>query len=145
MSTIDAIAVLNRLLVIEYRSLPMYLMDATPWSPSGDERAASLRHIAADQKAAVERLARLILERGGAIETGEYPMDYTDTHFLAVDYLLKEVLGYQQAAVAEIERLVPLLGADRPARELAQEVLGSEKAHRDMLASLVAPPQTVGG
>ena len=35
----DSIPLLNHLLVVHYRSLTMYLMNAAPWTHRGDERA----------------------------------------------------------------------------------------------------------
>jgi bacterioferritin (cytochrome b1) len=138
MSDAQTIQVLNRLLTLEYRSLPMYLCDATPWTNAGDEKAtATLAHIVIDQKAMAARLAEMILDLGGTVETGEYPMEYTDTHFLSLDYLLKEILQYQQIVVREIEFLVDRLSADRRARDLALEVLGSERAHLESLEALI--------
>jgi hypothetical protein len=139
---IDAsIDVLNRLLATLHRSLPMYLSDATPWTPPGDERATqTLARIVEDQRRDINRLAELILQRSGRVETGRWPMEYTDLNFLSLDYLLRELVRYQQQLIAQIERCVALLSSDRHARELAEEVLGSEKAHLEALEELTREP-----
>src|SRR5581483_12036338 len=130
MSDAQNIALLNQLLAIEYRSLPMYLADADPWQHPGDEKAAAiLRHIIIDQKALASRIAEAIMERGGTIDSGEFPMEYTDTHFLSLDFMLREMVRYQRADIARIERLAARIDHDRPARELALETLGAERAH----------------
>ncbi|HJT33336.1 MAG TPA: hypothetical protein VJ783_14935, partial [Pirellulales bacterium] len=127
LQTIDA---LNRLLVIEYRSFPMYLMYASPWTHHGDEKAAeTLQNIVADQQLMSQRIAEMVDRLGGRVETGENSMDFTDTHFLSLDFLLKELHHRQRHDVAEIERLVARLANDREARELAEETLGMERAH----------------
>jgi bacterioferritin (cytochrome b1) len=129
---------LNQLLVIEHRSFPMYLTDASPWTHEGDERASeTLRNIVLDQRATAQRVVELILQLGGRFEVGEYPMEYTDTHFLSLDFLLKELLRYQRRDVSAIERIVVTLGAHREARELAEETLGAERAHLEAIESLV--------
>ncbi len=47
----DSKKALNRLLMIIYRSLPMYLADAVPWMHPGDEKAKHiLNHIVADYR-----------------------------------------------------------------------------------------------
>lgn len=136
--TIDA---LNRLLVIEYRSFPMYLTYASPWTHQGDQKAAeTLQNIAADQQLMSQRIAELVDRSGGRIETGEYPMEFTDTHFLSLDFLLKELHRHQRHDVAEIERLVARLVGDREARELAEETLGMERAHLEAVEALLAQP-----
>ena len=89
----NVIEELNRLLEIEYRSFPMYLADASPWTTQHDESAAgALKNIVADQQAMSQRIGELIINLGGRIEPGEYPMQFTDTHFLSLEYLLKELL-----------------------------------------------------
>lgn len=129
---------LNDLMAIEYRSFPMYLTDACPWTHTGDEQASeTLLNIVADQKAMAQRIAALILDSGGRIETGEYPMEFTDTHFLSLDFLFKELLRYQRQDVAAIERIVRELSNHRAARELAEEALGMERAHLEAIESLV--------
>jgi len=137
----DLILSLNRLLEIEYRSLAMYLGDASPWFSEADAKAIeTLKNIAADQQAMSRRIAELILDLGGRIEPGEYPTQFTDTHFLSLDYLLKELLYYQRQDIADIEQIVASLAGHREARELAKETLGSERAHLEALeASTVQP------
>lgn len=131
------IRLLNRLLGIEYRSLPMYLTYASPWTHEGDEKATeALRHIVADQEAMSQRIAELVQSLGGRPEPGEYPMDFTSMHFLSLDFLLTELVRHQQRSIAAIERVVGQLGDDREARELAEELLGSERAHLEALESL---------
>lgn len=141
MSTERTVRLLNRLLQIEYRSLAMYLLDARPWThPGGEKAEATLRHIIADQRHMAERIARLIGDLGGVIETGEYPMEFTDLNLLSIDYLMKELIRYQQHDLQRIERLTAQLSFDRQAHELAQEVLGMERAHLEALQELVAQP-----
>jgi hypothetical protein len=64
-------------------------------------------------------------------------MEFTDSHFLSMDYLLTEMLRHQRRDVASIQRIAAQL-ADHPrARELAEETLGSERAHLESLEALV--------
>ncbi len=65
-------------------------------------------------------------------------MDFTDMHDLSLDYLVKDVIVWQQRGVNRIEQIVAALENDRVARELAQEVLGAERAHLEALAELIA-------
>ena len=135
----DVTESLNRLLEIEYRSFPMYLGDAAPWSSAADAKAVeALKNIAADQQAMSRRIAELILDLGGRIEPGEYPTEFTDTHFLAIEFLLKELDFYQRQDLADIEQIVAGLAGHREARELAEETLGAERAHLESLEALTA-------
>jgi hypothetical protein len=135
------IEVLNRLLAIQYRSLPMYLTDACPWIHAGDEQAATtLANIVTDQQRMVQRIADLILDRRGAVDPGEFPMEFTDTHMLSLDFLLNELIHYQKQDVAAIEDCVRRLARDPVARALAEEALGSERAHLEALERLAKQP-----
>src|SRR5688572_16303229 len=121
MNSDASIDVLNRLLAILNRSLPMYLNDATPWTHPGDEQAAqTLQRIVEDQRRDLNRLAEFIIERSGRIDPGQWPMEYTDLNFLSLDYLLHELVRHQQQDIAQIERCVSFLSQDRAARELAE-------------------------
>ena len=138
----DLIDSLNRLLEIEYRSFPLYLGDAAPWFSEADVKAVeTLKNIAADQQAMSQRIAELILDLGGRIEPGEYPTQFTDTHFLSIEFLLKELVYYQRQDIADIEQIVASLAGHREARELAEETLGAERAHLEALEALT--PQAV--
>jgi hypothetical protein len=134
-----AIDLLNELLAIEYRSLPMYLTYASPWRHSQDARAGEvMQHIVTDQQHMSARLVEEIQDRGSSPEVGDFPMDFTDMHDLSLDYLVKDVLVWQQRGVDRIEQIAAALEGDRAARELAQEVLGAERAHLEALAELIA-------
>ncbi|HEX3654627.1 MAG TPA: hypothetical protein VHV55_02405 [Pirellulales bacterium] len=136
-TTID---LLNRLLVIEYRSLSMYLLDATPWTHPGDEKAtAALRSIVHTQRSLAQRLATAIMERGGTVETGEYPMDFAELNFLSLDFLLKELLRHGKQRIAQVELIANRM-LDSEGHELALEVLGAEKAHVEMLQEFAGQP-----
>ncbi|HEX4129608.1 MAG TPA: hypothetical protein VHZ24_06165 [Pirellulales bacterium] len=145
MAKVDSIAVLNRLAAIEHRSLAMYLVDACPWRRAGDEKeAVLLENIVTDQRVMVERIAELVLGRGGVLDLGEYPMDFTDTHDLSLDYLMRELLRLQKLMIPRLERLAELLESvphiDRPAHDLALEVLGSERAHLEAIQEICGQP-----
>ncbi len=141
MSRANTIDLLNELLTIEYRSLPTYLADADPWRREGDDRGAStLQDIVSDQLAMSARIVELLQDLDGAPSPGGYPMDFTDTHFLSLDFLLHRLIERQLQDISAIETIVPRFGADRAARELAEETLGAEKAHLEALESLVEQP-----
>ncbi len=56
--------VLNRLLVVLSRSMPMYLSHAAPWvAYNGEETREALESLVADQKRSTERLTQLLQSR----------------------------------------------------------------------------------
>jgi hypothetical protein len=141
MTKATTIRALNDLLALEYRSFPMYLTDAMPWTHPGDERASAvLLSIVTDQRAASQRIAQLVQDRGGTLDTGEYPMEYTDTHDLSLDFLVRELIAFQKWIIGQIELVAARVGDDREAREVVQETLGSEKAHLEALQELTTQP-----
>jgi hypothetical protein len=127
---------LNRLLTILYRSLPMYLTFACPWTHRGDEKAvATLGHIVEDQKQLANRIAERILN-SGPIDMGEYPLDFPDTHDLGLDYLIVKLVNCQKDDVAALEQCVAVLKNDRAAASLAEEALGAARGHLESLEEL---------
>jgi hypothetical protein len=130
---------LNRLLTILYRSLPMYLTYACPWTHRGDDRAlAALKRIVEDQKQMSQRLAEHIMAHYGPVEPDEYPSDYPDTHDLSLDYLIGKLVQCQKNDIAAIERCVTQLHGDREAASLAEESLGAARGHLETLEELAA-------
>ncbi|MBI3465991.1 MAG: hypothetical protein HY000_23500 [Planctomycetes bacterium] len=137
----DSIAILNRLLTLHCRSLPMYLADARPHVGAGEEPARqTLAQIVRDQQALSQRIAALILDRRGMLDTGGFPMEFTDTHMLDLEFLVRELIRHQRQDIAAIERCIAVLGADREARELAEECLGTAKGHLESLEELAKQP-----
>ena len=138
MSDQQTIDVLNRLMAIHYRSLPMYLSHAPPWKTRGDERAAeTLGDVVADQQQMCHRFSAEIQRRGGTIDTGEFPTEYTDMHFLSLDYVLGRLIDAQRQDIAQIESCVAA-APDAEIRALAEESLGMAKGHLDSLEELAA-------
>jgi hypothetical protein len=136
----DSKKALNRLLVIIYRSLPMYLADAVPWMHPGDEKAKHvLNHIVTDYRMYSGRIVDSLLARRERCTFGEYPMTFTDTHDLSLDYLVNELVDYQRQDIAAIEKCVADLNADGNGRALAEEVLGNARGHLESLKELLKP------
>src|SRR5262249_38135778 len=127
-----------------YRSLPMYLADAVPWVHPGDEHAKHvLNHVVADYRMYSGRIVELLSQRRQSFGFGEYPMVYTDTHDLSLDYLLNELVDYQKQDIQAIERCVTELSADGAGRNLAEEILGNAKGHLESLEELRKQPSGV--
>jgi hypothetical protein len=139
MSVIETINVLNRLLAIEYRSLPNYLQHKGSWAQASDARAKDVFHDIVHSQAEIsERIAQEVTERGGTPEPGGFPMEYTDLHFLSVDYLVTQLVDSQKKAIAAIQQCRDASGLDVAARAMVEEALGAEKAHLEALEELVS-------
>jgi hypothetical protein len=132
-----AYQVLNRLLTTLYRSLPIYLTYAVPWTHRGEEQAlATLRNVANQQKEMASRIGRYLLEHHGPLEMGEYAIDFLDLHDLSLDFLITRLVEAQKHDVATIQRCVEQLKPDRQASALAEEALGEARAQLEILEEL---------
>jgi hypothetical protein len=135
----DPAAVLNRLLRLLCRSLPMYLHDARPWSGvEGDPALAALDNLVADQQRFACRTAQAILDHGGQPEPGVFPMDFTSMNDDGVDYLLQRVIERQRRDLPQIQRCAAELAEFPPLCALAEESLGNAQAHLDILERTAA-------
>jgi hypothetical protein len=134
-------AKLNDLLVDLGRSLLQYADESWPWATTAEATAErEVRALAARQRENVSQLADLLADRGWPIDFGGYPTDYTDLHFLSLDYLVGELVRHQKQDIATLEQCIVRLEHDPAGRSLTQEVLGSERAHLEMLEELANQP-----
>jgi hypothetical protein len=134
-----AYAVLNRLLTIVHRSLPIYLADASPWTHEGDEKAVkALQLIVEQQHELANRIANYIIDHFGPANPGEYPADFPDTHDLSLDYLMGKLVQCQKADVDAAQACVNELHSERQAHALAEEALGAARGHLETLEELAA-------
>jgi hypothetical protein len=143
MTSTDTIDLLNRILVLHARSLPMYLGYAKPdqiWKKP--KAAAVLNHIVEDHMRTVDRLATLILDSHSTVDHGEFPMSFTGLHDLSVEYLFKLLIDRQKRFIAVVEKLAGQLTLAPYAQAAAREAVGEAKAHLENLEELAAEPAT---
>jgi len=81
----NSLDVLGRLLTLHAQSLPMYLADARPWARASEEDAVqALELVVADQRRTIERIKNQIMDAGGVISHGAFPMQFTGLHDVAL-------------------------------------------------------------
>jgi len=137
MSQLSLTATLNQLLAIIGRSFLQYARYSRPYVPPGREGALeTLESIAADQTILAERISQMIVDAGDSPRAGEFPMEYTNTGDLYVDYVVGLCIDYQRQDIAAIEVLVESLQLYPAAKSLAEEALGMAKGHLDLLKEL---------
>jgi hypothetical protein len=130
----DTNAVLNRLLILHYRSLPTYLSYTSPWCREGNnEVKEALDLIAADHRALVDRLGEMIMDGGGSIRWGEFPLRYTALHDLSLDFLLTRLIEHQKQLVVDLGECADQLLTAPLAQAVALEALGAAKGHLQTL------------
>ena len=136
-TNVESIAALNRVLATALRSFPQYLRWSRPWVPPGHERVLeALERIVSEQDALAERVYDAIDALGGLPDTGEFPMEFTDTHDLSIDYMLREAVGYGQQDVAALEEAAKLTNLAPQAEALVAEACNIAKRHLATLAGL---------
>jgi hypothetical protein len=141
MPSTDTIDTLNRVLAILERSFPQYLQWAKPYMPPGQEDVAeALADIVAGQRALADRVIEMIAESGALPDTGKFPIEFTDTHDLSIDYLIEEAIGYQKQDIADLADCVEELNLSPAAQSLAAEALGMTKGNLESLEELHVSP-----
>ena len=139
MSPPSTIEILNRLLVLHVRSLPMYLNYAPPYQLGRMPQAkAVLDQIVEDQQRTIDRLGTLILDHNGTVDNGEFPMSFTSLHDLSLPYLLTLLIERQEKTIAACENLADKLNTAPYAQAAAREAVGQAKGHLENLRELQA-------
>src|SRR5262245_37981340 len=139
----DTIEILDRVLVILRRSFPQYLKFARPFIPPGRENVMeTIDEIVKGQDVLAARVAEFIFESGALPDYGKFPIEFTDTHDLEIDFLIEEAIGYEKQDVADLAQCVEELRLSPAAQSLAAEALGMAKGHLESLEELPVDPTT---
>ena len=128
---------LNRLSVAHSRSLTVYLQYAPPWLEKGHEEVTTvLEQIVRDQEATVDRIGTMIQSAGEDVDPGKFPISFTGLHDLSIEYLVSLMIEGQREIISISEQAVSELAADAMAQAVAQESVGTAKAHLDSLLEI---------
>jgi hypothetical protein len=137
----DTIEILNRVLVLLQKSFPQYLQYARPYIPPGREAVSkTIDDIVTCQNRLAESIAQFVFESGGLPDPGRFPIEFTDTHDLAIDFLIREAIGYQKEDIAKLQECVERLRLAPAAQSLASEAFGMAKGHLESLEELPVSP-----
>ena len=135
---------LNRILIRVYRSLLQYVAECWPWADaqiSSEQR--TVEQMMREQQIHVGRLVELLSVRGWPIDFGSYPTEFTDLHYIGLEYLLNEIIADETALVAELDRARSEAADDPAAAALLAELAVSERGRltklRELAAALPAP------
>lgn len=134
--------ILNRLLVLHERSLPVYLSFAAPEHIEKSPAIGQVfRQMAADHMRTVDRLGTLVLENHGTVDHGEFPMSFTSLHDLSANYLLKLMIERQHKLISALGKLADMLATAPYAQAAAREALGEAKGHLENLEEAAVSPR----
>jgi len=142
MTAMDTNAVLNRLLVLHHRSLPMYVSQATPWVGPGHEAAwEAVQSVARDHQVTADRFGAMVLTSDGVPTYGEFPIRYTALNDLALDFLLVRIIEYERQLIRRISECADLVRMSPAVQACVLESLGEAKAHLQLLEEVASQPQ----
>lgn len=132
MSSLEVIAILNRAFIRVYRSFGQYLRDAVVVFDIGEQ--ATFRDLIERQRHDANRLGTYIADQRGSVDTGGYPMDFGDLHFLNASRIVADWQLCQEQLVRELAADRAELGnsAD-PGVAMLDEIIAHE---RETLAKL---------
>ncbi len=146
MNATDTNAILNRLLILHNRSLPVYLSYAIPWMERSNDLARETLDLIVDgHRSMVEHIGKMILDAGGSVATGEFPLRYASYHDLSFEFLRKQMIEYEEQMIATISRYVEQLRLAPTAQAVALEAMGEAKAHLQSLRELAEHPAEAAG
>jgi len=137
-ATID---LLNQVLELLERSFPQYLLYARPYVPAGKEQIMrTIEGIATGQMELAQRVSQHIFESGGLPDHGDFPIEFTDTHDLSIDFLVDEAIDCLKSDIADLDHYIDALRLAPVAQSLAMEARGQTKAHLEQLEKLKVDP-----
>lgn len=131
---IEAVEVLGQIVRLMGRSLASYLIHARPIDAAAHPEGMQVwSDIARDQEELIERIAAEMMHRDAPVDRGQFPMHYTSLNDLSFRYLHQRMVESQKRLIIGLETAVEWLRNDIRARALAEEALGTAKAHLDSL------------
>ncbi len=130
---------LNEVLIHILRGLLQYSAECWPWSRADEEQERNaIQRMVAEQQAEVQQLCDLLNEREYPIDFGTYPTQYTDLHYVSLDYLLDNLVNEQAQLVQDVQQAVTDCSGDPQAVELLQLIQPRVKTHLEQLKELAA-------
>jgi hypothetical protein len=128
---------LNDLLIDVGRSLLQYTSEAWPWASTEHEQMRdAVERMAGEQREIITALAELLADRGHAIDFGTYPTEYTSLHYVAIDFLLSQLVANQRSVLAACEAVARAAAEDDQAGALLQDIVLSERRHLEELQTI---------
>jgi len=130
---------LNEILIRMLRGLLQYTGECWPWSSEeqGGERQV-IDRLVAEQREDVQEIVDLLNERDAQIDFGTYPTEYTDLHYVSLDYLLDTLIAEQEELVTDLKAAIASCGDDPEGQELLSSILPQTEAQLESLKKLAA-------
>lgn len=133
-------AVLNRVVVRVYRSLMQYALECWPWTNAAETPGAepaeekAVKQMATRQQKFVAQIVDVLTGRGEIVDLGNFP-DFSEMHYVSLDYLLGKLVDDEQKLISELEAAQKGLQVDA-ALWLITEILAAEKENLHRLRGM---------
>jgi hypothetical protein len=80
----------------------------------------------------------LIQDRKLFVDYGDFPITFTGSHDLSLNFLVRRLVQWQKDTVVAVQQCYDALADDPIAQGLADECLGAAKGHLESLEELVS-------
>ena len=138
-----SVEVLNRMFGLLDCSLARYMSHARPWVRQRYMLLdAVVRRISYEHEKYARRLAQLIHDRRGTVNSSVFPMGFTAYNDLSLEYLAPRLLEHQRALIVTAEDSVRDLGHDPEARQVVSNIVSSLQRFGELLQELLVPHRT---
>lgn len=131
---------LNRLLINISRSLLQYIGECWPWTEvDADNERLVITKAVDRQRGSVRRLAGLLEDRHWPIDVGSYPTDFTDLHYVALDFLLSQLKSDEESLIGDLKLTAERLAknGDGEGQAVISEVLAIEQQNLTDMQELI--------
>lgn len=131
MSTADT----SQLIVDIGRSFLQYCSECWPWTSVDTEGARDrILQLASRQREHVAAMIDLLIAREHEFRMGTYPTEYTDLHYIGLEYLLDQLKENQAAITKNVMRIGAGISGDNELSDLLYRVgKGEEKILRALV------------
>lgn len=139
MAATQSSARLNAVLIRTYRSLLQYLRECSAWADLNEadvEQAAE--SMGKEQQALVGRMVDVLQSRGWAIDFGNFPTEFTDLHYVALDYLLGQLVADEGKIIAEAQRARVASADDPEVCDVLDRLIAAEHQHMARFSTFAA-------
>jgi len=130
----DAISSLNRLHYLMLRSFAAYSVQVRPVTFRGPKEMFDLlNQIVGEQRALADRIAEAIHQQNGALESGQFPIEFTSWNDVALPRILERTIQLQREVISEATAIAARAPRS-PIYHFAKEVLNLTERHVELLA-----------
>ena len=122
--------ILNRVLRDVSSCFLQYVGDCWPWTAfgaDGDKLRAVVNQCVARQRESIRLLTEYLAPRQRRVEPGPFSADFTDLHYVSMQFLIKQLVSTQTCLVDAVNRTVTTFPSGDEARDLLEVVARNEQ------------------